>query len=99
MIKSSGYQVTLTPVTNDFGADLVISKSGKKTVVQAKRYQGKVGSFAVQEVVAAIKYYQADQALVITNSQFTASAHELAIANGVTLWERQQLIELILRSP
>ncbi len=96
--KRLGYQVKATPPSNDFGADLILTKDNRKTVVQAKRYRGKVGSAAVQEAVGAIKYYGAQEALVITNSQFTASARELARPNGVALWGREQLIDLITQA-
>jgi HJR/Mrr/RecB family endonuclease/uncharacterized protein (DUF697 family) len=93
-----GYDVKTTPKTNDFGADLILTKDDRKTVVQAKRYKSKVGNSAVQEVVAAIQYYGANEAIVVTNSQFTTNARGLAKANNVQLWEREQLIDLILRA-
>jgi HJR/Mrr/RecB family endonuclease len=57
-----------------------------------------VGNFAVQEVVSAVKYYGAQDAIVITNSKFTSNAHKLAQANGVQLWGREQLIDLVIRA-
>ncbi len=96
--RNLGYAVEMTPKTGDFGADLILSKARKKTVVQAKRYQGKVGNSAVQEVVSAVKYYGAQDAIAITNSEFTSNAHKLAQANGVQLWGREQLIDLVIRA-
>ncbi|NJR21022.1 MAG: hypothetical protein HC786_01960 [Richelia sp. CSU_2_1] len=96
--RNLGYAVEMTPKTADFGADLILAKGGKKTVVQAKRYQGKVGNSAVQEVVGAVKYYGARDAIVITNSNFTSNACKLAQANGVQLWGREQLIDLVIRA-
>ncbi|MEG4089915.1 restriction endonuclease [Microcoleus sp. Pol12B4] len=96
--RNLGYAVEMTPKTGDFGADLILSKARKKTVVQAKRYQGKVGNSAVQEVVSAVKYYGGQDAIVITNSMFTSNAHKLAQANGVQLWGREQLIDLVIRA-
>jgi len=93
-----GYRVELTPKSNDFGADLILRKNGQVSVVQAKRYGKKVGSGAVQEVVAALKYYGGDRAIVITNNHFTASAQALAQPNGVLLWGREQLVDLILQA-
>ena len=46
-------------------------------------------------MVAAIKYYNADSAIVITNSYFTKSAIKLAKVNNVELWDRDKLINLI----
>ncbi len=39
----------LTPETGDYGADLVLSKDGRKIVVQAKRWKNVVGIEAVQQ--------------------------------------------------
>ena len=92
--KKHGYSVKLTPQTNDYGADLVIEKGSVKTVVQAKRYNTKVSNKAIQEIVGAMGYYKANNAMVITNSFFTKNAYALASANGVELWDRNKLIEI-----
>ena len=86
-----GYKVCTTKVTGDYGADLVMKKGGKKTIVQAKRYKGKVGIKAVQEIIAAKAFYKADHCAVATTSYFTKPAKQLAEANKVTLWDRDVL--------
>lgn len=86
--KASGYRVSTTPKSSDYGADLLLNKNGITTVVQAKRYKDKVGVGAVQQVVGAIRYYHADKAMVVTNSYFTSNARVLAEANDVELWDR-----------
>ncbi|MDD7210128.1 MAG: restriction endonuclease [Lachnospiraceae bacterium] len=88
-----GYRVTLTDLSHDYGADLLLRKWGKKTVVQAKRYEKNVGIAAVQEAVGAIAYYNADRAMVVTNSGFTKSARNLAWQNEVELWGRNEIRE------
>lgn len=80
-----------TSTTGDQGADVLFDYMGLKVVVQAKRYSGNVGNKAVQEVVAAKAYYNADEAWVVTNSKFTAAAKELAQSNGVTLVDGRTL--------
>jgi restriction system protein len=94
-----GYKVTLTPYQGDWGADLVVSRDGVKTVVQAKRYRKAVGVAAVQEVVAAKAVYNCSHALVVTNSRFTPEAITLAKANGVEMWNRERLAQELLASP
>lgn len=89
------YSTELTPASGDQGADLIIYKHNKKIVVQAKCYSSFVTNKAIQEVVAAIKYYHADYAMVVTNSYFTKSAIELAEVNNVELWDRNKLLEVI----
>lgn len=95
--KKLGYSVTPTPVTQDYGADLILIKDGIKTVVQAKRSKNPVSVKAVQEIVAAIKYYKASQALVVTNNKFTKNARNLARFNKVSLLERGELMDFIIK--
>ncbi|MBR0382302.1 MAG: restriction endonuclease [Eubacterium sp.] len=86
-----GYKVKLTGSSNDYGADLLLKRGGKTTVVQAKRYDRNVGIGAVQEVTGAMSYYQADRAMVVTNQYFTRNAENLAGQTGVRLWGRKEL--------
>lgn len=91
--KNQGYKVSLTPASNDYGADLILkSPRGEKICVQAKRYSGKVGNKAIQEIIGALGYYQADRGMVVTNSYYTNNAVTLANANNVELWDRNTLI-------
>jgi hypothetical protein len=86
-----GFAVRLTQLSCDQGADLVVEKNGIVTVVQAKRYVTPVGNKAVQEVVASLRHYSADRAMVVTTSEFTSSAKVLAHSNGVQLVDREQM--------
>ena len=86
-----GYKVYDTPASNDYGADLILEDADEVIAVQAKRYNGHVGTAAVQEVAAAVSYYDADRGMVITNSYFTKNAKALAASCGVELWDRDDL--------
>lgn len=86
-----GYRVTLTDYSHDYGADLILRRRGEKIVVQAKRYERNVGIAAVQESVGSVAYYDADRAMVVTNSGFTKSARNLARQNNVELWGRYDI--------
>ncbi|WP_135555927.1 restriction endonuclease [Paenibacillus cymbidii] len=70
LFEQQGYQVELAPKSNDFGADLILTLSGKRTVVQAKRYERTVGVDAIQQVTGASAHYAASEAWVITNPGF-----------------------------
>lgn len=81
-------KIQFTPITGDFGADLILYlDDGAKVVVQCKRYSGKVGNGAVQEVVSAIRHYNADGAMIVTNSTLTQNAMTLARENDVEVLE------------
>ena len=70
---------------------MIAVKDGKTIAIQAKRYTGPVGNSAIQEIVAALRFYKADEGWVITNSTFTTSAAEFAQANGVRLVDGTEL--------
>lgn len=91
--KQQGYKTTLTPLSGDYGIDLIIENDFMKIGVQAKCYSDKVSNSAVQEAVTAIRHYNLDKVMVITNSYFQRSAIELAKDNNVMLWDRNRLIK------
>lgn len=95
LFRDLGYQTTRTPVTGDFGADLILLKDGFKIAVQAKRYKKPVGIKAVQEVHSSLLKYDCDKAIAITNSTFTKAAKDLAEHTKVELWDREKLEEVI----
>lgn len=95
LFEKMGFITETTKLSGDQGADLIINNFGTKTAVQAKRYTGKVTNKAVQEVVASIAHYGADNGMVVTTGEFTASAIELANSNNIELINGQKLEELI----
>ena len=96
LFEKLGYRVERTQYVGDYGADLITSKDGIKTVIQAKRYKQKVGIKAVQEAVAAKGKYGCSEAMVVINSFYTKAAIELAKANRVELWNRDHLVKALL---
>src|SRR5437588_2498031 len=94
MFDLLGYAVELTEYY-DHGADLLLTKDGIKTAVQAKRMQDRVGDRAVQAVAAARPYYRCTAAMVVTNSEYQGRTRNLAEANGVELWDRTRLEETL----
>lgn len=63
-----------TPVSGDYGVDLIAHISGKKIAIQCKRYKDMVGFGAVQEVYTGKDIYGCQEAWVITNSTFSRQA-------------------------
>ena len=91
IFQTAGYDVEGTKLSGDQGADLFVSRFGKKIVIQAKNYSGSVGNAAVQEAISAKRFYACDEAMVVTNSYFTKSALDLASAASVRLVGRREL--------
>ncbi len=93
--ESLGCTVTTTKASNDYGADLILGYKGRTIAVQAKRYQHTIGVKAVQEVIGSMAYYETDMGLVVTNSNYSKNAVELAFANDVILWDRDVLVRMM----
>ena len=82
---------------SDQGVDVVAERKKDNVVlaVQCKKYMSKnVGNDAVQQVVAGMALYNANEGAVITNSTFTDSAIELAKANNILLLHHSQIKDL-----
>jgi len=94
LLRTHGYKVKHVGQVGDFGADLLVEREARRSVVQAKRYAANVGIDAVREAATARQHYRADGAIVITNSTFTRAATELARTNHVELWGRPKLLQL-----
>lgn len=90
-----GYSVSDTARTGDFGADLLLKKDGRTTVVQAKRYNNNVGSKALQEIYSARHHYKADEMMVVSNSHFTKQAQVMAEEQNIELIDREELIGMM----
>jgi len=97
LFRAMGYFVQKTGQTGDQGGDLIANLNGQRIVIQAKCYAEAVSNKAIQEAVAAQKFYNANKAMVVTNSNFTNGAIELAKVNDVELIGGEKLSELILQ--
>ncbi len=95
LFEAKGYDAKVTQGSGDYGADLILTRKGKKTVVQAKCYSSNIGISAIQQAVAAIPYYHANNAMVVTNQYYTKQAKKLAKANRVQLIDRDELTDMI----
>lgn len=87
--------VEVTKGSGDQGVDIIGYYNGYKYAIQCKRYSKKLGNSPIQEVVAGKNFYKCQGALVITNNYYTESAVQLAKANNVELWDRNNLMQVI----
>lgn len=96
VLTLNGFQdVKVTQGSGDQGIDIIALKDGIKYGIQCKCHNSTVGNRAVQEVFAGKTFYQCHVGVVLTNNYFTSSAIELAKHDGVALWNRKKLEELI----
>ena len=83
--RACGVPVIMTPLTGDWGVDLVIGRRPNRIAVQCKRQARPVGAGAVQEVVAGAPMQDCTQTMVVTNHDFTPAARTLAERHGCVL--------------
>lgn len=95
LFRQQGYKIQTTALSGDYGIDLITIKDGIRTAIQIKRYSRRVNQTAVREAVAGMKRYKCSQSMVVTNSDFTKFAVDLAKTNECILVDREKLIEMI----
>ena len=96
ILESNGFdKVQTTPISGDFGVDVLAEKNSIKYAIQCKKYSSNVGIKAVQEVIGSKSMNGCHVAVVLTNNYFTSSAKKLAEKNNVLLWDRNELLKLI----
>jgi restriction system protein len=83
--RSCGVPVIMTPVTGDWGVDIIVGTRPNRLAVQCKRQSRPVGSGAVQEVVAGASMQDCVRTMVVTDNDFTPAARRLAEHHGCEL--------------
>jgi superfamily II DNA or RNA helicase len=92
LVEKQGFEdVTSTPGSRDYGADLLAQRDGERYAIQVKRSVSPIGVAAIQQVLGGMAYWDAAKGLVVTNSLYTESAQELASRAEVDLVDRRKL--------
>lgn len=91
LLRSRGYNVTVTKGSGDLGIDIIAQSGNQKIAIQAKRHSQRVSRRAISDAVAGAKYYGCNQIMVITNSYFSSDAITLARVNNCVLVDRDTL--------
>ena len=96
LLRKNGFvNVSVTPGSGDQGVDVIAEKEGVRYAVQCKCYSSALGNTPVQEVCAGKSMYNCHVGVVMTNNYFTAGAKQLAEKNGILLWDRDKLQQMV----
>ena len=90
-LRHTGWHVTKTAVTGDFGVNLVARMGEVTLAVQCKRHSKPVGVSAVQQVVAGAMHHMCTASMVVSNQGFTKAAKQLALTHDCILIGRTAL--------
>lgn len=91
LLVKQGYKHVHLTEKFDLGVDIIAEKDGLRYGIQVKRYRGIVKASAVRQVVTALKSYDCDRAMVITNSTYSQVAKRLADSNNCLLIDQVNL--------
>ncbi|MDY3919849.1 MAG: restriction endonuclease [Candidatus Limivivens sp.] len=89
VLKKNGFRrIRRIGGSGDHGIDILCRKRLKRIAIQCKCYSGSVGNSAVQQAYTGKDLYQADVAVVMTNSWMTQQAKREAAQLEVLIWDR-----------
>lgn len=100
LFEIKGYEVYLTPFSNDKGVDIVVVSDNENILIQVKQSQSLVGRDAIQEVFTAKNYYENKfnktfNLQVISNNGYSSTATLLGNSNFVQLIDRKELCAML----
>jgi len=95
--RRNGYRVTeLGGAGADGGIDIELRASGKRLVVQCKRWKNRIiGVALVRELFGAMTGEQADGAIFVTSGSFTRDAVDFARDKPIKLVNGHELVEML----
>jgi restriction system protein len=95
LLRRLGYKVKSSPAKKQW-VHFVVEKEGRHIAVLTKHYRRNVSSRLVEKIARSAPLYGCQEALLITNRDYTLEAKELANSLGVDLWNRDRIIDLLL---
>jgi len=102
--EKKGYQVTLTPKSNDKGADVVALSENRNYLIQVKQSRSPINGNSVGEVLKAKGYYEKlynkqFYLKVATNNELNSNAIMLADANHIEIFGRSAIQTFLIHAP
>jgi Restriction endonuclease len=94
LLKRLGYDVRHTGRAGDGGVDLVLSRSGRVTLVQRKAHKNPVGPGPVRDLYGTMVHRNAQEAWLVATSGFSRSAQDFARGKGIRLVRVQELLKV-----
>jgi hypothetical protein len=91
ILVDNGFDVRLTPISGDYGIDIIAQNDNLNYAIQCKSGMTPAGTNAVQEAIAGRKFYMTDFSVVVAESGFTQGAKEMAARDDVILVYQRSL--------
>lgn len=95
-----GYTVLNTPDVRDGGVDILVTdSSGRRAVVQCKRYQGAVGEAIVRDLYGTMLHHDASMGYLVATGSISAAARQWAAGKPLHLIDGHELERLSKAEP
>lgn len=96
LYRQKGYDVTIRGGTGDHGVDLelVSRHTGRRAVVQCKRYQNTVGAEVVRELYGTLLHERVSHAFLVTTAEISDAARTWARGKPITLIDGATLVAI-----
>lgn len=104
LYKKMGYNVQLTPIEGDRGADIIAKNNTESLLILVKSSRYNIDTSCINEILTALPYYNNLQnssfkAIILTNSIFLAATNALATEKSVKLINQLELGKLYKQFP
>lgn len=94
LFQKAGFHVRKTPATGDGGVDLILERSGRRTVVQCKAHASKVGISTARELVASMIDFKAQEGIIAARSGVTKPVQDYIVGKNIEVFDLSRIIEL-----
>ncbi len=95
LYRALGYDVEITPYSNDGGIDVWCRKDDSIIAIQCKRYNGIVDDSYLIKFINDLKDQAYSKAVFLTTGYFSITAHKYAKIHSIELYDRTNLSSLI----
>lgn len=95
LLKSKNIVCNQIGGSGDQGVDIIVCNNKDRIAIQCKFYAHPVDNAAVQQVFAGMKYHGCTKALVVSNSEYTPGAIDLAKKIGVGLCNYLEILDAL----
>lgn len=97
LLRWLGYkQVKQASTRGNFGIDVIaLNDQNERIGVQCQRSNKRIGAKEVQLAIKGQAYYKLDKVFILTNNMFTEAAQKAAKKDGIGLWNRRTLTQLL----
>ena len=97
LFEAYGYNAEVIVKDDNMGGNLILSRKGIKTEVQAVCYGTNIDDFAIQQALERFANYKDSSyhKMIVSNSYFTKQAKKCAKKARVKLIDRDGLIEMV----